>query len=330
GAQNSSGAFPNGIEAQVRQTLDNVQNVLRAEGLTLQHVVSAHVYLADIQGYEALNQVWSTYFPKDAPARTVVGVARMPLNTPVEISAVAVVDLRRKKVVQVRGRKDPDPVSPAISIGDRVFLTAGIGRDSQGSIPRSAHAQIKSVIDRAEQTLKGAGLDLRHMAFANVYVDPAMPMKELAEALDEFIPNETAKTIVQTASLPFGVHIEISGVASRGLKRIGGYCSTVSDTVYCSGRAGTVRQTLQSLKADLEANKLDLGNAVASTVFMDDLEQFAAMNKVYATFFSTLPPTRTTVQPWKKFAELSLPPTTGVSAKNDDSPRGSVTIVAVQ
>jgi hypothetical protein len=111
------------------------------------------------------------------------------------------------------------------------------------------------------------------------------------------------------------------------MKRLGN-CNSIRETVYCSGRAGTITQALTSVKRDLEANKLSLKNVVASNVYIDDIDQFTAMNKVYAGYFGTPYPTRTTIQPWKRVAELSLPPATGVPP--DDTPRAQVSVIAVQ
>lgn len=330
GARDASSNLPEGIEAQVRQTLENVKAVLDTQKLSMQHVVSTQVYLADIKNAEILDRVWAKYFAKDAPARTVIGVARMPTDTPVEVSAVAVLDLRKKKVIRVPGVKLTEPVSAAIDIGDRVFLTGGLGREVTGKVPNDTAGQVKIAIDGAEKILLQAGLDLRHMVYANIYVDPAMQISELAKVVDEALPDETAKTIIQTTALPMGAHFQIGGIASRELKRIGGHCSTVADTIYCSGRVGTIRQALESLKADLAVSRTELSQTVASNVYIDELDEFAAMNKVYATFFGAVAPTRTTVQPWKRVGELSLRPTTGVSPKKDDSPRVQISIIAVR
>jgi enamine deaminase RidA (YjgF/YER057c/UK114 family) len=171
-------------------------------------------------------------------------------------------------------------------------------------------------------------MELRHLVYVNVYVSPSMPMKALADAIEEYLPDEAAKTIIQTTALPFGAHIQISGVASRELKRLGN-CNGVGDTMYCSGRAGTIRQALESIKRDLGANGASMDDVVATNVYVDSIDEFAEMNKVYATFFGKVPPTRTTVQPWRQVSELSLPPSTGV-ATNDRTPRAQVSVIAVR
>ncbi|MBC8165714.1 MAG: hypothetical protein H7Y20_07570 [Bryobacteraceae bacterium] len=330
GARDASGQLAPDFDDQVRQCLENVKAILESEKLTTTHVVSASVYLTDLKNYEALNRAWAKYFPRDPPARTVIGVTRMPTETPVEIAVVALLDLKRKKLVSVPGQQMQEPVTAAINVGDRVFFSGGPGLSQSGALPKEPADQVKLVISSAESALKQSGLDMRHIVYANIYVDPGMPLKMLAEVIEEAIPDETARTIIQTSSLPFGAHIIISGVASRGQRRVGGHCTSVSDTVYCSGRVGTIRQSLESLKADLKAGKFDLSRVVSSNVYLDDIDEFAAMNKVYAGYFSSVPPSRTTVQPWKRVAELSLPPTTGVAPSRDSSPRAQVSIVAVR
>jgi len=330
GARDLSNNLPEGVEAQVRQCLENVKAILAQEKLGMQNIVSTQVFLADMTSFEVLNRVWSTYFPKDPPTRTVIGVSRMPTGTPVEINAIAVKNLAKRKILRVAGAKAQEPISFAVQNEDRVYLSGGIGRNLRGSIPKDARSQVKIVIAGLEAALKPAGLQIRNLVYANIYVDSGMPLKELADLLDDALPDETMRTIIQTTSLPFGAHIQISGVAAARAERIGGHCSAVGEMVFCSGRMGTIRQTLESLKADVGVGKLGLNRVVATNVYIDDLDQFAAMNKVYATFFGAVAPTRTTVQPWKADQELSLPPTTGTSDKDDDSPRALVSIIAIR
>lgn len=329
GARDAKGQLASSPDAQIRQTLDNVKAVLDAAGVTMEHVVYAQCYLADIKQYDLFNKIYSTYFPKNPPARSTIGVTRMPTDTPFEVSAVAIRDLSRKKVIQYPGRTMPVPVSPAVLVGDRAFLTGGLGRDfNTGRVPRDPRAQVKIVMDSTDTVLKAAGLELRHLVYANIYVSPSMPMKALAQALEEYIPDEATKTIIQTSALPFGVHLQISGVASRDLKRLGN-CNAIGNTLYCAGRAGTIRQAMESLKRDLGAIGASMDQVVASNVYVDSIDEFAEMNKVYATYFGKVPPTRTTVQPWKQVMELSLPPATGV-ATNDKTPRAQVSVIAVR
>jgi 2-iminobutanoate/2-iminopropanoate deaminase len=78
------------IVSQTRQALLNVQAVLEAGGTTLSQVVKTTVFLADMEDFAAMNEVYREFFATDpAPARSCVQVARLPLNARVEIEVVA-------------------------------------------------------------------------------------------------------------------------------------------------------------------------------------------------------------------------------------------------
>lgn len=78
-----------GVQAETDQCLRNLSAVLEAAGLTLADVVKATVYLADIDDFKAMNEVYATYFELDPPARAAFAVKGLPLGAKVEIEAVA-------------------------------------------------------------------------------------------------------------------------------------------------------------------------------------------------------------------------------------------------
>ena len=88
-APGSDGPVPGGIEAETRAMLDNVGRLLRAVGLDYADVVKCTVYLADIADFGAMNGVYRTYFPTDAPVRATVAVAGLALGARVEIEVLA-------------------------------------------------------------------------------------------------------------------------------------------------------------------------------------------------------------------------------------------------
>lgn len=77
------------IQAAARLTLDNIKRALEGVGSSLENVVKATVYLKDMADFNALNEVYATYFKNDPPARTCVAVRELPLNVPIEIEVVA-------------------------------------------------------------------------------------------------------------------------------------------------------------------------------------------------------------------------------------------------
>jgi 2-iminobutanoate/2-iminopropanoate deaminase len=77
------------VASQTRQTLENLEAVLRAAGSCLRHVVKTTVYLADIADFGAMNAVYAEFFTEEPPARATLQVAALPLGARVEIEAIA-------------------------------------------------------------------------------------------------------------------------------------------------------------------------------------------------------------------------------------------------
>lgn len=82
---------PGGIQAETRQVLTNIRNVLEAAGTSLEQVVKTTVFLRDMADFTQMNAIYAEFFPQDQPARTTVQVAAVPRGGAVEIEAIAVV-----------------------------------------------------------------------------------------------------------------------------------------------------------------------------------------------------------------------------------------------
>ena len=77
------------IEAQTRQVIENLSNVLAAAGSSLASVVKTTVFIKDMDDFAALNGVYAEMFGETKPARSCVEVARLPKDVKIEIEAVA-------------------------------------------------------------------------------------------------------------------------------------------------------------------------------------------------------------------------------------------------
>jgi 2-iminobutanoate/2-iminopropanoate deaminase len=77
------------ITAQARRTLDNIKAVLSAAGLSFANVVRSTIFLADMNDFAAVNEVYGLYFSQPYPARVTVQVARLPKDALLEIDAIA-------------------------------------------------------------------------------------------------------------------------------------------------------------------------------------------------------------------------------------------------
>lgn len=85
----ATGVFPEGIEAQTRQSLENCKAVLAAAGVSMEQILKTTVFLSDMNHFAAMNGVYASFFEGDCPARSAVEVARLPKDALVEIECIA-------------------------------------------------------------------------------------------------------------------------------------------------------------------------------------------------------------------------------------------------
>ena len=89
-ASAAGGVVPGGIEAETRQTLENVKRTLEAVGSSMDRVVKCTVFMADMKEWDAMNGIYRTYFKApNYPARSALGVNGLALNAKVEIECIA-------------------------------------------------------------------------------------------------------------------------------------------------------------------------------------------------------------------------------------------------
>jgi len=88
----ATGALPNGltVEEETEQVMQNLKAILDEAGLSFEDAIKASVFVADMNNYSRINEVYSKYFNEDtAPARELVEVANLPKFVQVEISLIA-------------------------------------------------------------------------------------------------------------------------------------------------------------------------------------------------------------------------------------------------
>jgi reactive intermediate/imine deaminase len=328
GAKKADGTIPASVDDQLRNCFENIKTVVEAAGLTMEHIVMAQVYLTDAKNEDALNRIWKEVFPNNPSARSTIGVAALP-GTPVEVNAIAVTNLARKQRIAPAGYPASSPVAPGILVGERLYLSGFLGRDiNTGKIPDDPAAQVELALGRMRQTLQAAGMDYQNLVFVNPYLTEKMPMEVMNKVYAGHFEfgNTPARATIRVNDLPNGASVEFSGVAVRDLQLrrsvrpknmppspTASPCVFAGDTLYCSAKsgfipgpnsgiyAGTVehqlRQTMRNLLDGLEEAGMDFTHVVASNVYLDNLNDFAAMNRVYAQYFNgSIPPARTTIQ----------------------------------
>jgi len=78
------------IEAEARQVMQNIKNILEEAGLSFSDIVKTQIFITDIKNFVIVNKVYAEYFTSNFPARDTIQVCNLPLGANVGISAIAV------------------------------------------------------------------------------------------------------------------------------------------------------------------------------------------------------------------------------------------------
>ena len=301
------------------------------------------VYLKDMSHFDEMDRVFGEFFGKSPPARAVLGVARVP-DASIQINAVAVRDLADRRAIYPANFKIRDSAAPGVLTHDRLFISSMPGSAPEdGKVPADPAAQVDLALDRMQAVLQAAGLDLRNMVFVNPYLTTDIPSRVMNQRYARRFEfgNTPARATIQVSSLPGGAHIEYTGVAVRDLlcgkrfvpricrpvqRRVpaflpGTHCIVPRRTVlfpdrtpeFMQARRGhQLRQTMRNQLDNLEEADMNFDDVVDTTVYLDDLSDRPAFDAVYAQYFGSRLPSRTTLQ--------QLPPTERKAEKNDEFP----------
>ena len=84
----ATGAIPEGAEAQARQALTNVTNLIKAAGCDVSKTVKTVVFIKNMDDFAVINQVYAQFFTEPYPARSCVEAARLPKDVLIEVEAI--------------------------------------------------------------------------------------------------------------------------------------------------------------------------------------------------------------------------------------------------
>jgi 2-iminobutanoate/2-iminopropanoate deaminase len=107
----------------------------------------------------------------------------------------------------------------------------------------------------------------------------------------------TERTVVHTSSAPAALGPYSQGIAAAGLLFVAGQLpADPATSAIPDGIEAQTRQSLSNVATILEAGGASLASVVKTTVFLKNMNDFAAMNAVYGTFFTAAPPARSTIE----------------------------------
>lgn len=315
------------VQAQTRQTLENISRVLEAAGSRLANAASVMVYLTNASDFAAMNEVYSSLWPKDPPARTTI-VAPLALSgARIEISMVAVPDGGERKVILPGDWiKSPNPYSYGIKTGDTLFLSGLVSRNGKDNshVTGDITKQTNTVLDNGGQILKAAGMSYADVVSARVFITDAADFQAMNTAYRAHFPAAPpARATVKAGLTAADYLIEITMVAVKDASRTAIATPNADGTpgtanpnlsaairvgrrLYLSGMLGTTSGDAGSVGAQtteafarigrtLKAAGFDISNVVDGMVYLTDMGRFADMNAAYRQAFGKDFPTRTTV-----------------------------------
>ena len=330
GPHRADGSTPSSFTDQVKQCLDNIKSLVTAAGLTMDNVVYVNVYMDDTTKYADLNQAFAAYFPKDPPARGILGVAANP-DSSIQISAMAVRDTTGKKPVTPPNYKPNKSFSWGMLTHDRLFISNMPGIDpGTGKIPSDPAEQVTLALDGLKAVNEAAGLTLANMVFVNPYLTDETPhgvMNKLYAARFEF-GNTPGRATIEASSLPEGAHIAYTGISVRDVAQrhsikpknmppspTASPCVFAGDTIFCSAKSGFIpgpnlgmfiqdvpnqtRQSMRNQLDNLEEADMKYDQAVSTVIYLDNLSETPDFANIYKKFFGKVLPATTVVQQMK-------------------------------
>jgi len=317
------------IKAQTKQTLDNISATLKAGGSSLANAVSVLVYLRNASDFAGMNEVYSSYWPKDAPARTTVVLPQPLANADglIEISMVAVPDGGERTVVHPRDWiKSPNPYSYGIKTGNTLFLSGLVSRNGKdnSTVKGDITTQTKTVLDNGAAILKEGGMTFADVVSARVFLPDDSTFQAMNTAYRTYFPAmPPARATVKAALSSPDYAVEITMVAVKDASRTAfttpnadGSAGTpnpnlssairVGNRLYLAGILGNTSsnkgdvkaqtvETLDRVARTLKAAGFEWSNVVDGVVYLPDMTKFQDMNAGYRTVFTKDFPARATV-----------------------------------
>jgi len=325
-----------GVEEQTRQTLRNMEHILKEAGCGLSNVVRATVLLTDIQDFVRVNTVYREFFPHQFPARAAYQVVSLPNpEALVEIEAVALVGQQINKIII----QSPDapvssaPISQAVQVGSTVFLSGQVATRPEHPtqlVEGGLEAQAKQVFANLAHVLKAANCSFADVVKTNLLLADIADFDRInAIYRENFKSDLPARAAYQAAALPLGALVEIEAVAevpasdpeaSRKVVWTGKSPTPLAPKsqaiqaggwLHISGQQGQTlenpsqmlgeveaetRQALTNMGHILQAAGCTFKSVVKTTVFMSDIADFGRVNVVYKEFFTEEFPARAAYQ----------------------------------
>lgn len=326
-ATDASGKLvPGTIQEQTKRTLENIAQVLKAASVGLDRAASVHVYLKNASDFEAMNEVYRSFWPKAPPVRTTIVAGLVLPDALIEISLVALRKGAERKVILPTGWQPSPNYSYGIQSGDTLFLAGLVARDNKTNtqITGEMTTQTKQVMDNAAAILQAAGMTHADVVSSRVYITDTAKFQEMNAAYRTyFLKDPPARATVKAALMnpQYAVEVTMLAVKTKDRQAIVplnengqpaplnpnlSAAIRVGNRLYLSGMLGNTpdnrgnakaqsERTLAALGRGLKAAGFEWKHIVEGLVYITDAKHFPAMNEVYRPQFGQDFPARATV-----------------------------------
>lgn len=309
------GRHPDGFEAQVHQLMINLKGLLQRNGLGFGNVVHTHCYMTYTDRFEDFYRIYRGYFSGPLPALTTVGVPRLPA-TEVEITFIAT-ERASFEVIRPAGASPGPHFSHGVKDGEFLYTSGESGRNLRtGRLPEGDFSQhARQSLTNLGAVLQAAGLGFRDVVKVEVYLADIGLEEKFNAIYRSFFPQDPPTlTTVGVTELPKGTQLVVNLVAAHGKKVVrpagirtrpeASPAIRVGDRLFLSGSVGTasgdtatqVRQAMNELGRVLQGAGMNFSNVVKGKVYLTDMNDYAAMNEAYGSYFSVLFPARSCIQ----------------------------------
>jgi len=180
------------IGVQVKTIMDNAGEILKAAGMSYGDLVTGRVALRDMEKFAPMNEVYRGYWEKDRPARVSCQVSP-PGTFDVEITFMAIKGSSPREVI-IPPRADGTPgqagpnFSPAIKVGNRLFISGGIGATAANA--GDMKAQTTETLTRFGPALKAAGFDYKDVVASDVFITDVQKFNDMNDGYRPFFPTD--------------------------------------------------------------------------------------------------------------------------------------------
>ena len=314
---------------KTRNCLNEVRKVLQVAGMDMENIVTSFCYLEEPERYAEFNEVYAEFFPNDPPARTTLGVPKVPGDSRIEITCIAYSDLSEKK--RIGTPPEGFPFSPGILAGNTLYISGKGDHLPDGKHPATFEEQVRQSMRNVGSVLEQANIDFGNIVLSRIYIDNYDNYGIVNKVYSEFFEygDEPARETVFVDWIPGGSHVEITCIATTDLssrkvvrpasfkfgpeERAMAASPAVwsGNTLYMSSLSGFVpgegiitvdleqqtRQMAQNHIDILEEAGLELEDIVSGNVYLRDIDDYAPFNKIYREYFTKGPGVRTCLMP---------------------------------